>query len=69
MARPIIDGEEWIVRRLEFLRSRLDQDPVEKERLAITAEIEALGRERGLTRAGRRVPRLLRPFRRRGHGT
>ncbi|MCA1845736.1 MAG: hypothetical protein LC792_21585, partial [Actinobacteria bacterium] len=56
---PIIDGEQWIAARLEFLRERLAGALPEDERKVIEDEIEVLSHEVGLTVGGFPSPRFL----------
>jgi len=58
-----IDGEQWIAKRLAFLKDRLAEDLAPEERQAAEAEVEALARERGIAPGGRRVSRIGRRIR------
>lgn len=49
----IIDGEDWIAKRLGYLRERLAEDLTDDQRKAVEGEIELLSREVGLTVGGR----------------
>ena len=46
MPGSVIDGEDWINKRLKFLRERLADDLADGERRAVEAEIETLSKER-----------------------
>jgi hypothetical protein len=48
----IIDGSDWIAKRLSHLRSLLDADVSEEDRKAIEEEIAVLSRELGLACGG-----------------
>jgi len=61
----IIDGEDWIQRRLEFLRERLAGELPDDERKKIQDEVDLLSKEVGLTIGGFPSPRFLRRWR--GH--
>ena len=59
----IIDGDDWLNRRIRHLRDELATDLSEGERQAIEAELAMLSAERGLTPGGRRRSRLWRRLR------
>jgi hypothetical protein len=60
----VIDGDQWIARRLAFLRERLAGELPDADRAAVEAEIAALSKERGLMPGGVRVGRIFRWMRR-----
>jgi hypothetical protein len=64
MPGSVIDGEDWINKRLKFLRERLSGDLTDGERRTVEAEIEALSNERGIMPSGVRFPRIWRRLRR-----
>ena len=61
----VIDGDDWIARRVAFLRERLAGELSDGERQAVEAEIEALSTERGIMPGGIRFGRFWRRLRRR----
>ena len=60
----VVDGEDWIKKRLKFLRERLADGLTVAERRAVEDEIEALSKERGIMPGGLRFPRFWRRLRR-----
>ncbi|HEV3363301.1 MAG TPA: hypothetical protein VG795_04050 [Acidimicrobiia bacterium] len=64
MGNRIIDGEDWIAKRLRFLRERLAGELPDEERGALDQEVEALSKESGVMPGGLRFPRLWRRLRR-----
>jgi hypothetical protein len=56
----IINGEDWIQKRLKFLRERLAGELPDEERRVLEQEIEALSKEPGIMPSGMRFPRLWR---------
>ena len=62
----VIDGEDWIKRRVAFLKERLAEDLTDDERHAAEAEIEVLSKEGGIMPGGRRFPRIWRRLGRKG---
>jgi hypothetical protein len=66
MRSRIIDGEDWLAKRLAYLRQRLSEDVTAEDRQAIENEIEVLSHEVGFGMGGLPTPRfLLRRLRRR----
>lgn len=64
MPGSVVDGEDWIKKRLKFLSERLAEDLTEDERRALEAEIQALSKEGGIMPGGLRFPRIWRRLRR-----
>ena len=61
----VVDGEDWIKKRLTFLRERLAEGGLtDDEQRAVESEIEALSKERGIMPGGLRLPQLWRWLRR-----
>ena len=60
----IINGEDWIQKRLKFLRERLAGELRDEERRVPEQEVEALSKEPGIMPGGLRFPRLWRRRRR-----
>jgi hypothetical protein len=60
----VVDGEDWIKKRVKYLRERLADDLTDDERRAVEAEIEALSKEGGIMPGGLRFPRIWRRLRR-----
>ncbi|HYH48724.1 MAG TPA: hypothetical protein VEG38_04160 [Acidimicrobiia bacterium] len=52
----VIDGDDWIEKRLKSLRERLAGDVPDEERQTLEAEIAALSNERGIMPTGFRYP-------------
>jgi hypothetical protein len=61
----VIDGDDWIAKRLAFLRERLTADLRDEERQAVEAEMQALSEERGIMPGGIGWGRFWRRLRRR----
>jgi len=56
----IVDGEQWIAKRLAFLREHLEADLTESERTATEAEIQRLMKAPALSCTGPNGGGLLR---------
>ena len=61
---PIVDGDDWLKRRLAHLRELLDTDLSPEARQEVELEIALLTDERGLTSGGRHRSRFWRRLRR-----